>query len=253
MSQTASSRVQLTLVSLIRQHGQHVQPMVGTSRVCSRDEGVHLVAGSIPFHSREMDAKAPTPGKGVLALFGIRDALDELQHWRAVARTAQAQFAYLQLQVEVGMPAPGAVTREMLRAHGAQLRFLNVRRSAAEFQKELLAQFATWVAQEGGDPARDMAHVRQMALRPDLFERLLYEDPDLQHIDVMVLPLADRPDPTRLRQVAYVRAGTPLEAQAQGSDQVQVHLPVWMAQRYGPGQDVTSTPCCNDKDVTRVA
>ncbi len=247
MPHNASSRVQLTLLSLIRVHGQQVQPMVGTSRVCEQGDDVHLVAGSIPFHDRAMDAKAPTPGKGLLALFGIRDALDELQHWRTVARNSQAQFAYLQLQVEVGTPAPGAVTRQMLRECGAQLRFLNVRRSAAEFQKEALARFAGWVAEEGGDPGRDMAHVRQMALRPDLFERLLYEDADLQHIDVMVLPLADWPDPARVRQVAYVRAGTPLMAQVQGSDRMQVHLPGWMAQRHGPDQDMAYLPCCEDR------
>ena len=122
------------------------------------------------------------------------------------------------------------------------MRFLNVRRSAAEFQKELLARFAQYVAQEGGSPERDMAHVRQMALRPDLFERLLYEDEDLRHIDVLIIPLADWPDPTRVRQVAYVRAGTPLLALLQGSDQMQVHLPGWMARRYLPGQALDTVP-----------
>jgi hypothetical protein len=60
---------------------------------------------------------------------------------------------------------------------------------------------------------------------PDLFERLLYEDEDLRHIDVLIIPLADWPDLTRVRQVAYVRAGTPLLALLQGGDQMQVHLP----------------------------
>ena len=246
MPHTVSSRVQLTLLSLFRQHGKQAQPVVGAERVYDEGHGLQVVASSIPFRNRAMDSKAPRPGMGLLALFGIRDALDELQHWRMVARTSQAQFAYLQLQVEVGMNASVAPTRQMLREQGAGMRFLNVRRSAAEFQKELLARFAQYVAQEGGSPEHDMAHVRQMALRPDLFERLLYEDEDLRHIDVLVIPLADWPDPTRVRQVAYVRAGTPLMAQVQGSDRMQVHLPGWMAQRHGPEQDMAYLPCCED-------
>jgi len=241
MTQSASSRVQLTLLSLIRMHGQKVQPLVGVHSVCQREQGVELIAASIPFHDRAMDARAPQPGKGLLALFGIRDALDELQHWRGVARTSQAGFAYLHLQVDVGAPAAAAVTRQMLRSQGAQLRFLNVRRSAAELQKEMLACFAQWVTAEGGNAARDMAHVRQMALRPDLFERLLYEDEDLRHIDVLVLPLADWPDPGRMRQVAYIRAGTPLHALVQGSDQMQVSLPAWMSRRH----EAAETQACN--------
>ena len=45
-----------------------------------------------------------------------------------------------------------------------------------------------------------------------------------------------------MRQVAYVRAGTPLLALLQGSDQMQVHLPGWMARRYLPGQALDTTP-----------
>lgn len=244
MPSVVSSRVQLTLLCLFRGQGVKAQPIVGASRVCDEGRGVQLLAGSIPFHDRAMDGKAPRPGKGLLTLFGIRDALDELQHWRMVARTSQAQFAYLQLQVEVGASATGVLTRQMLKSQAGNMRFLNFRRSAAEFQKEALERFARWIEQEGGDTARDMGHIRQMALRPDLFERLLYEDEDLRHIDVMVIPLTDRADTSRVRQVAYLRAGTPLQSVLQGSDQLQMHLPGWMAQRYGPEQDLLAQSCC---------
>ena len=232
MPQATSSRVQLTFMSLVRMHGQQAQPLVGVSQLHGQDESLQVTVGSVPFHNRAMDAKAPTHGKGLLALFGIRDALDELQHWRGVARTSQARFAYLQMQVDVGVQPTSAVTRAVLQQAGPALRFLNVRRSAAEFQKALLAQFAEWVAEEGGNPAKEMAHVRDMGLRPDLFERLLYEDPDLRHIDVLVMPLADWPDPARIRQVAYVRAGTPLAGLIQGNDELVLQLPTWMEQRW---------------------
>lgn len=230
---TSAAKVQLTLMGLFRRPAPHTagrpEPLVGVATIGANPAGgIALQAGSIPFHLRAMDARGPRPGYGLLALFGIRDTLDELQHWRTVARNSQAHFAYVQLQAEVGAVGTAAVQRSQLRAQGAALRFVNVRRSAMAFQKELLAQFAAYVAAEGGDPARDMAHVRQMALRPDLYEKVLYDDPDLQHVQVLVFALADRQDPARLRQVAYVRAGLPLQVRAGEGDGVQLQLPDWM-------------------------
>lgn len=235
VSNIRSSKVQLTFAGLFRTHTVdntvQLSPLVGVDSLRLEKSVPQVTLGSVPFHNRAMDARAPSQQRGLLALFGIRDALQELQHWRGVARSSQAQFAYLQVQVDVGLPSSGVLTRQQLRAQGASLRFLNVKRCAAEMQKEWLQCFAQWVQEEGGDAGRDMAQVRQMALRPDLFERLLYTDADLQHIDVMVLPLADRNDVARVRQVAYLRAGTPLLSVAQGSDQMHVALPEWMAQR----------------------
>ena len=191
---------------------------------------VQLLAASIPFHEKQMDVLRPMKDQGMLALFGIRDALEELHYWRTVARNSQAHFTYLQMQVDVGVAHNGVVTRALLRERKEQLRFINVKRCSADMQKEWLNRFAAWVREEGGQPEQSMQHVRQMARRPDLFERLLWEDEDLRHIDVMVLPLADWPDSERSRQVAYVRAGAALTHLVQGSDQAHVHLPQWMYQ-----------------------
>ena len=235
-SNSNNSKVQLTLIGLFRMHGAGVaaqlSPLVGIEQVVMQGTQPQVTMASVPFHDRSMDALAPRQGRGLLTLFGIRDALDELQHWRAVARNSQAQFAYAQASVDIGVAFNGVLTRAQLQAQQGSLRFLNVKRCAADMQKAWLQQFAQWVREEGGQPEHSMAHVRQMALRPDLFERLLYSDPDLQHIAVMVLPLADRNDVTRVRQVAYLRAGTPLLSLSQGSDQMQVQLPQWMQQPY---------------------
>lgn len=235
VANSRGAKVQLTLLGLFRTHGVaeagQLAPLVGVQELGWAHGAPQVTLGSVPFHNRAMDRLAPAQGRGMLALFGIRDALEELQHWRTVARNSQAQFAYMQLQVEVGASSSGVLTRQQLRAQGAALRFLHVKRCAAEMQKEWLLRFAQWVQEEGGDASRDMSQVRHMALRPDLFERLLYTDPDLRHIDVMVMPLADRNDVSRSRQVAYLRAGTPLASVTQGSDQMQVQLPAWMAQR----------------------
>ena len=231
---SSGSKVQLTLMNLFRRTGVGdkavLSAFVGTERVWEEQGATHLTAASIPFHDKNMDVLHPQPGKGMLALFGIRDALEELQYWRTVARNSQAQFTYLQMQVDIGVAHSGVVTRALLRERQGQLRFINVKRCAAEMQKEWLARFAAWVQAEGGDAQHSMHHVRQMAQRPDLFERLLWEDEDLRGIDVMVMPLADWAGSDRTRQVAYVRAGAPLMHLVQGSDQVQVHLPQWMHQ-----------------------
>lgn len=230
--ETFGSKVQLTLMNLFRHNGVAgnavLLPFVGTERIWQEEGKTHLIAASIPFHDRAMDALAPRHGQGMLALFGIRDSLSELQHWRSVARSSQARFTSLQMQVDIGITHSGVVTRELLRSRQEQLRFINVKRCAAEMQKEWLARFAQWVREEGAQPSERMCHVRDMAKRPDLFERLMWEDHDLQHVDVMVLPLADWPGSDRTRQVAYVRAGASIVHVLQGSDQVQVHLPNWM-------------------------
>lgn len=229
------SKVQLTLFGIFRMHpradGPQLSPVVGVKDIQWTGERAQLTLSSIPFHDRRMDRLAPAQGQGLLTLFGIRDALQELQHWRGVARNSQAQFAYIHVHVDIGVASSGVITRQHLREQGAQMRFLNVKRCAAEMQKEWLQCFAEWVQQEGGNAARDMQHVRQMALRPDLFERLLHTDPDLRHIDVLVLPLADRNDVARVRQVAYLRAGTPFSSDDQSQDELDVRLPLWMAHR----------------------
>lgn len=233
-----TSKVQLTLLGLYRAYGAvsapQLSPLVGIEALSVEGAQTCVTLSSVPFHDRAMDALAPRKGWGMLCLFGIRDALDELQHWRAVARNSNTEFAYLQLTAEVGFTHSGVLTRAQLQEQGRNLRFLNVKRCAAEMQKQWLQQFAQWVQQEGGSAACPMSHTRHMAARPDLFERLLYEDADLQHIDVMVFPLADRNDIQRVRQVAYLRAGTPLLSVAQGSDQMHAQLPAWMAQRLHP-------------------
>lgn len=242
-SQARGSRVQLTFFSLFHVRGEEFAPLVGAEKIW-RDAGgaVHVSVASVPFHSRAMDRYAPRAG-GLLALFGIRDALEELQHWRTIARQSKAEFSSLQLQVEVGNVHAGVVTREVLNAQGEQLRFLNIRRSASGLQKELLQQFASWVAEEGGDPATTMATVAQMATRPDLYARVMEQDPDFQHVDVLVFALADRADPRYTRQVAYLRAGAPLAEQRQGDPAVLMHLPVWMGGQVpgGPHPMLPST------------
>ena len=231
-SKPSGSRVQLTFFSIFHYRSEaarQLSPLVGVERVEAGAQGVPLVeVAHVPFHSRAMDRHAPHAG-GLLGLFGIRDALEELQHWRAVARHSHADFASLQLQVHVGHVHAGVVTREVLRQDGENLRFLNIRRNAASLQKELLQQFAAWVREEGGDPGVSMASVAQMATRPDLYARVMEQDADFRHVDVLVFALADRADLRHTRQIAYLRAGARILEWRQDNGAVCLQLPAWMA------------------------
>ena len=231
------SKVRLTIFSLYKARAaagrlDAVERMVGAYDVrVGADGRAEVLAASVPFNARRFDPLAPKQGFGMLALFGIRDTIDELQRWRTIARTAHAEFAYAEFWVDVGEIDVRLTSRESLARPGRRSRFLNLRRTTAEFQKEILAIFQRYVREEGGDPDATMARVPHIASRPDLFDRLLYEDPDLKTVDVFVLPLADMPDsPGRIRQVAYVRPGSTIAEFMQGSDQSTVYLPQWMSE-----------------------
>ncbi|HEX3141566.1 MAG TPA: hypothetical protein VHQ87_16035 [Rhizobacter sp.] len=236
MKETTPSKVKLTLFGLYRARvaeGQlrAVQRMVGAYDVRLGDDGrAEVLTGSVPFNDRRFDPMAPKAGFGILALFGIRDTIEELQRWRAIGRNSNAEFAYAELWVDVAEIEVKLANRESLKAPGRRSRFLNLRRTTVDFQKDVLATFQRYVREEGGDPDATMARVQDIASRPDLFDRLLYEDADLRDIDVFVLPLADMPDsPGRMRQVAYLRPGAKIVEFAQGSDQVSMFLPTWMS------------------------
>lgn len=222
--------MQLTFFALFQPKADGVKglaPLVGAESLRLDGASAQADVTSIPFHLRSMDRLAPRSG-GLLGLFGIRDTLEELQHWRTVARHSKAEFGSLHVQVNIAHPWAGVVTREVLRERAGDLRFLNIRRNAAGLQKELLQKFASWVREEGGDPSLEMAHVQHMAHRPDLYARTLEQDSDFRHIDVLVFPLADRSDPRLTRQVAYLRAGARIQELRQGDTSVQLQLPRWM-------------------------
>ena len=92
-----------------------------------------------------------------------------------------------------------------------------------------MKKFAEYVTREGGDPAHEMHRVSQIATRPDLFDTLLEEDPDLAKKSIVVIPVADDSvDVNKIRQVAYLRPGADIISIVQGSDDATILLPNWM-------------------------
>lgn len=190
---------------------------------------VQLLASSIPLKTEAMRHRAPRPGFGLLALYGHRDALDELFLWRSIARKARAEFAFVEFDAVVYELSTQLIDRKAIKDSNGQLRFANLRRCRVELQKEILESFAKYVDEEGGNSEITMSNVVQIATRPDLCFNLLSRDPDLKHMTVFVTPVADNPDvPGRMRQIAYVKPGVEIINVSQGDDACDLLLPAWL-------------------------
>lgn len=200
------------------------------------DGSVELLADSVPFHSSAMLRFAPKAGYGMLMLYGIRDAIEELHYWRNKAREIEAEFAVATVQIEVGHIDPGMVGHEKL-AQFATLndqrrfpgRFLNVRRMTKDLQEHILKTFKRYAKRDGlGEDA--MSRVSQIATRPDYFGEILHDDPELsRHLDLLVIPIADDASGRgAIRQLGFVRPGAKVLSVTQGTDGVSILLPTWL-------------------------
>lgn len=190
---------------------------------------VQLLAASVPLKTEAMRNRFPRPGCGLLALYGHRDALDELFLWRSFARKAKAEFAFVEFYAVVHELSTQLLDREGIRASEGRLHFANLRRCKVDLQKEILDAFAGFVDEEGGNSAATMSNVVQIATRPDLCFNLLSTDPDFKAMTVFVTPVADDPEvPGRMRQVAYVKPGVEITNVTQGDETCDLVLPAWL-------------------------
>lgn len=192
---------------------------------------IELLADSIPFNTDSFAPFAPKPGHGMLMLYGIRDAADELQKWRAKARELNAEFTYAEFEFDVGKIEVGLTDKKLLRASGDSSRFLNLRRMKSDLQIEILKHFEKYAHEDGMNVKEDMARISQIAMRPNYFDRLFQDYRDARHLDILVIPVADDDvsTPPRIRQAAYVRPGGKLIRTMQGRDDVSLILPAWLS------------------------
>lgn len=204
-----------------------VNIVVGASEARINDDGkLELCMASGAMQSP--DLAAHMPADGLLMLYGLRDTAIELQRMRTEARRVGAEFAYADVEIEIGDIEVGLVDRKLL--HEAKdMRFLNVRRMKSSLQLEILEQFSKYAKEDGTDFNEELSRVSQIATRPDLWDEVFEKDPDLKRLDVLVIPIADNPAaPGAMRNVAYVRPGARIKSIVQGSDHVSLVLPGWM-------------------------
>lgn len=231
----AAADVGLTSFAVYRVHGKagdpgmKVEVLAGATDSRIDEKGrVQLLAGNVPFHSDAFKKRSPAAGSGLLALYGHRDALEELAFWRAYAREQKAEFAYVTYNVVVGTINPQLVDRERLRSDPS-MGFMSMRRTMSSLQTEIHERFYGYVKAERGNADVNMATVSQIATRPDLFDRLFEDDRDLRQLSVFVIPVADDPAvPGKMRQLAYLRPGSTVINVRQGVETVDLLLPSWV-------------------------
>lgn len=206
------------------------KPVVGAVASRIGDSGkLELLADSVPFRSRKFDSRKPADGCGMLMLYGVRDTLDEIHHWRTYAREHQLEFASAEYELDVGNIEVGLVNRQTLKEHGTEMAFANLRRMTVSLQSEILHRFSEYAISEGVGIDEEMRRISQIATRPDLFDKLLQDDRELANLSVLVIPVADDPAlPGRMRQLAYVRPGVKVVSVVQSNDEVDILLPAWL-------------------------
>lgn len=210
--------------------GAAPQILTGASRASISASGrLELEAASVPTHSVALAKHLPTGG--LLMLYGLRDAMLELQRMRSEARRVQAEFAYVDLEVDLGTIESGLVDRQALQRR-PDLQFLAFRRMKADLQLEILQRFHQYAQADGSSFNDKLSRTEQIASRPDLWDRLCDDDDDFRHLKVIIIPLGDSDgSPDGVRYVAYARPGLHVVTAVQGSDHVALNLPAWMAPR----------------------
>jgi hypothetical protein len=187
-----------------------------------KDGKLELVIASCPMQSAQLVPK--TPVDGILMLYGIRDTTLELQRMRNEARRLNAEFAFADVEVEIGDIEVGLVDRALL--DKKTLRFLNVRRMKSSLQADVLKKFSEFAKSENQDIDGSMERVSQIATRPDLWDKLFANDPGFKNLEVLVIPVADDPHVLgAMRSLAYVRRNAKITKIVQGSDHVSLAMP----------------------------
>lgn len=167
------------------------------------------------------------PVGGLLMLYGLRDLTDELQRRRAEARAVGAAFQYAEFEVEVGDIVVGIIDKETLPG----CRFANVKRMSIGIQQDIMDCFVEYIREEGGEPDVTMNRIKAIARRPDLFGRLLSENPDYQRLEVLIIPVEES---GQVRQVAYVRDNCKYIALRQSQDDEILYLPENFGEQVEP-------------------
>jgi hypothetical protein len=221
------STVTLSAFAVYKQNGTKLKLIAGASEsVVTANNKRVLRVGSVPFAKPSFAKMAPKVNEGLLMLYGSHDQMDELQRQHALTRELGTVMAHARFEFEVGAIEVGLTDCRMLNMSGGKNRFLNVRRMKRELQHHVLGRMAEYVHEEGGNSDRTMFEVVQMAKRPDLFARVLNDDPGMSQLDMLVIPVADGED-GQVRQLALVRPSARLISVRQFGE-VELVLPEWM-------------------------
>jgi len=213
------SVLRLTLICAYQKQGGAIKILYGALGYTMDDKKRFvLTAASVPTPISQLQV---LPSNYLVALYGFRDALEEISRRRMDARTMRADFRQLDFDVDVGEIVMDLIDREKLRS----AKFVNVRRMKASLQGEIRQQFADYLKKDGGATDEALGRQNTITHRPDLFIRLLNDDPDFAGIDVLVVPVADEAAHGKMRQVALVRSSAHIGNLVQDTQEDYLVLP----------------------------
>lgn len=150
-------------------------------------------------------------------LYGFRDTLEEIGRRRAEAREFGAEFQFAEVEFDVGKIHEAMVDEKTL----ATLQFVNVRRMTAATQRLIMNRFREY-------SGNDMKSIQEIAKHPNLYERLLEEEP-FNNLGIIVHPVLDG---DLMRQVAYVHPrATPKSFSQSAQRLLQIRLPDWISSK----------------------
>lgn len=125
---------------------------------------------------------------GIVALYGFRDAIDEISAIRAKEEGPGVVFCSVNIEVDVGEIKPGPVSHDDI----GKTRILNVRRLTAKMRDEIETYWNRYLEEEGSEylQKEDLRDMSFMGVRPDLISRL-HSEPEFNSFDIIVFPSKD--------------------------------------------------------------
>lgn len=122
---------------------------------------------------------------GIVALYGFKDAMDELSVIRAREEGPGVVFCSVNIEVDVGDLKPGPLTEGEM----ANTRILNVRRISIPIRDTIETYWNRYLEEEGSEhlPKEALRDMSFIGMRPDLLSRL-HSEPEFVNFDMIVFP-----------------------------------------------------------------
>ncbi|HCI47797.1 MAG TPA: hypothetical protein DFI00_10920 [Rhodospirillaceae bacterium] len=141
---------------------------------------------SVTLADVPLPPRALPPAGAMTALYGFRDALEELSRLRKRWESDTVGFATVTLQAEIGKMPYGRVSPEKLSSY----RFLYLDRITRPLEDICRQKFDGYAAEMGLEPMDPFRHAGFVCERPDFIGKL-HQEPEFNHLDVIVYRIDD--------------------------------------------------------------
>lgn len=188
---------------------------------------------SVTLADVPLPPRALPPTGALTALYGFRDALEELSRLRKRWESDTVGFATVTLQAEIGKMPYGRVSPDKL----SQYKFLYLDRITRPLEDICRDKFDSYAAEMGLERQDPFRHAGFVCERPDFIGRL-HQEPEFNHLDVIVYRIDD--PLTGPRQIASLfNKDAIVSIEARGV-QTRILLPQAVPARGMPGVEEVS-------------